>query len=54
MSRKMRSYRRKKGSPKQKNNLDTINDFLDKLMTVYYKPIDTTTKIKEKNKTRKP
>ena len=48
MARKIRPYKRKKGSPKRKKELDTINEFLDKLMTVYYKPIDDENKIQKK------
>lgn len=40
MARKIRPYKRKKGSPKRKKELDTINEFLDKLMTVYYQPMN--------------
>lgn len=48
MARKIRPYKRKKGSPKRKKELDTINEFLDQLMTVYYQPMNDEKKIQNK------
>lgn len=48
MARKIRPYKRKKGSPKRKKELDTINEFLDQLMTVYYQPMNDKNKIQKK------
>ena len=48
MARKIRPYKRKKGSPKQKKELSTVNEFLDQLMTVYYQPMNNEKKIQNK------
>lgn len=48
MARKIRPYQRKKGSPKQKRELSTVNEFLDQLMTVYYQPMNNEKKIQNK------
>lgn len=48
MARKIRPYKRKKGSPKQKRELDTINEFLDQLMSVYYQPMNNEKKNQKK------
>lgn len=49
MSRTIRPYKRKKGSPKQKSNLDSFNKFTDELVHNYFKPIQNIPK-RQKNK----
>lgn len=48
MARKLKPYKRKKGSSKQKRELDTINEFLDQVMSIYYKPMNEENKIEKK------
>lgn len=40
MSRTIKPYKRKKGSPKQKRNLEAFNIFTDELVHNYFKPIE--------------
>lgn len=47
MSRTIKSYKRKKGSPKQKRNLESFNIFTDELVYVFFKPINNIKPIKD-------
>ncbi len=40
MGRKIRPYKRKKGSPKQKKELNSFNLFTDELVAAYYNNIN--------------
>ena len=48
MGRKIRPYKRKKGSPRQKSELNSFNLFTDELVAAYNKKTQ-----KEKNKSKK-
>lgn len=39
MSRQIKPYKRKKGSKKQKNHLNSFNLFTDELIDAYFTPI---------------
>lgn len=51
MSRTIKPYKRKKGSSKQKSNLDSFNKFTDELVHSYFKPIQNNPKNKKNKNT---
>lgn len=48
MGRKFQPYQRQKGSPKQKNELDSFNLFTDELIAVYNASLKNNNKKKKK------